>query len=87
MLSFSLLSEDDAPKKDAAAAPLFDTLTISKEPSQEEAMVVKSSEVPPKKSTHVCASKRLKRAGTMSTSLEVYRPAASLDNVSSASCT
>jgi hypothetical protein len=50
MLSFafcSLLSGDDDPKRDAAAAPLLDTLTITKVPSQEEAMVVKSPEVPP----------------------------------------
>jgi hypothetical protein len=83
MPSFSLLSGDDDPKKDVAAAPLLDTLTITKEPSQEEAVVVKSPEV----STPVRASKRLKRAGTASTSLEVPRPAASSDNVSNASCT
>jgi hypothetical protein len=50
MLSFSfcsLLSDDDDPKRDAAATPLLDTLIITKVPSQEEAMVVKSSEVPP----------------------------------------
>jgi hypothetical protein len=49
--------------------------------------VVKSSIVPPAKSTHACASKRLKKAATVSTSLEVHRPAASSDNMSSASCT
>jgi hypothetical protein len=87
MPSFFLLSDDDDPKKGAAAAPLLDTLTITKEPSQEEAVVVKSPEVPPKKSTPVHASKRLKRAGTASTSLEVPRPVASSDNVSNASCT
>jgi hypothetical protein len=84
---FFLLSDDDDPKKDAAATPLFDALTISKEPSQEEAVVVKSSDIPPKKSTHVRAFKRLKRAATVSTSLEVHRPAASSDNVSGSSCT
>jgi hypothetical protein len=49
--------------------------------------VVKSSAIPPKKSTPARASKRLKRAATVSTSLEVHRPAASPDNVSSSSCT
>jgi hypothetical protein len=63
MPSFSLLSDDDDPKKDATAVPLLDTLTITKAPFQEEAMVVKLPEVPPKKSSHVRASKCLKRAG------------------------
>jgi hypothetical protein len=30
---YFLLSDDDNPKKDATAGPLFDALTISKEPS------------------------------------------------------
>jgi hypothetical protein len=84
---FFLLSDDDDPKKDVAAAPLFDALTVSKEPSQVETVVAKSSMAPPAKSTPTHASKRLKKAATMSTSLEVHRPAASSDNVSSASCT
>jgi hypothetical protein len=84
---YFLLSDDDDPKKDAAVAPLFDALTISKEPSQEETVVVKSSTVPPPKSTPTGASKHLKKAATVSTSLEVHRPAASSDNVSRASCT
>jgi hypothetical protein len=50
-------------------------------------VVVKSSTVPPAKSTPTRASKCLKKAATMSTSIEVHRPAASSDNVSSASCT
>jgi hypothetical protein len=44
------------------------------------------SQVPPAKSTPPRASKRLKKAATVSTSLEVHRPAAFSDNVSSASC-
>jgi hypothetical protein len=71
MPSFSLSSYDDDLKRNAAAAPLLDTLTITKEPSQEEFVVVKSPEVPPQKSTSVRASKRLKKAGAASTSLEV----------------
>jgi hypothetical protein len=50
-------------------------------------MVAKSAIVPPTKSTHARASKRLKKEATVSTSLEVHRPAASSDNVSSTSCT
>jgi hypothetical protein len=49
-------------------------------------MVVKSSTVLPTKSTPTRASKRLKKAVTVGTSLEVHRPAASSNNVSSASC-
>jgi hypothetical protein len=84
MPNFSLFSDDDDPKRDTAAAPLLDTLTITKEPSREEAVVVRSPKVPPQKSTSVRASKRLKKAGTASTSLEVHRPVASSDNVSNA---
>jgi hypothetical protein len=49
MLSFafcSLLSDDDDPKRGAVAAPLLDTLIITKVPSQEKVVVVKSPEVP-----------------------------------------
>jgi hypothetical protein len=52
MLSFtfySLLSDDVDPKKYGAAAPFLDTLIIAKAPSQEEAVVVKSPEVPPRR--------------------------------------
>jgi hypothetical protein len=84
---YFLLNDDDNPKKDVAAAPLFDALSVSKEPFQEETVVVKLSIVPPTKSTPTRASRRLKKAATVSTSLEVHRPAASSDNVSSASCT
>jgi hypothetical protein len=68
-----------------AAAPLLDAL-ITKAPVQEEAVVVKSPEVPPKKSIHVRASKRLKKTVAVGTSLEAHRPATSSDDVSIASC-
>jgi hypothetical protein len=84
---YFLLSDDDDPKRDTAAAPLFDALTVSKEPSQEETMVVTSSTVSPTKSTPARSSKHLRKAATVNTSLEVHRPAASSDNMSSASCT
>jgi hypothetical protein len=89
MLSFafcSLLSDDDDLKRGAAAAPLLETLIITKAPSQEEALVVKSLEVPPKKSTHVRASKRLKKTVAVGASLEAHRLAASSDDVSIAYC-
>jgi hypothetical protein len=89
MLSFayySFLSDDDDPKRDATAAPLLDTLTITKAPSQEDAMVVKSPEAPAKKGTPTRASKRLKKAVAVGTSLEAHRPVASSDDVSIASC-
>jgi hypothetical protein len=85
MLSFafcSLLSDDDDPKRDAAASPLLDTLIITKASSQKEAVVVKSLELSPKKSTPVRASKRLKKVVAASTSLEIPRPAASSENMS-----
>jgi hypothetical protein len=88
MLSFVfcfLLIDDDDPKRDAVAVPLLDTLTITKAPSQEDAMVVKSPEAPAKKGTPARASKRLKKVVAVGTSLEV-QPVASFEDVSIASC-
>jgi hypothetical protein len=64
----------------------LNTLLTTKAPSQEEAVVAKSPEVPPKKSTPARASKRLKKTVTLGTSLEAHRPIASSDNVGTASC-
>jgi hypothetical protein len=89
MLGFafcSLLSDDDDPKRDAVAAPHLDTLTVTKAPSQEDAMVVKSPEAPAKKGTPAHASKRLKKAVAVGTSLKAHRPVASSNDVSIASC-
>jgi hypothetical protein len=88
MLSFAfcfLSSDDDDPKRDAAAAPLLDTLTIAKAPAQEDAMVVKSPEAPAKKGTPTRASKHLKKAVAVGSSLEAHQPVASSDDVSIAS--
>jgi hypothetical protein len=82
----SLHSDDDDPKKDAAAAPLFDVLTASKELPQEETVVTKSLTVPPVKGTPTRASKHLKKTVAVGTSLKVHRPAASSKDVSVASC-
>jgi hypothetical protein len=81
----SLLSDDDDPKRDVATAPLLDTLTVTKMPSQEAAIIVKSQEAPAKKGTPARASKRLKKEAAMGTSLETHRPVASPDDVSIAS--
>jgi hypothetical protein len=82
----SLLSDNDDPKRDAATAPLLDTLNVPKAPSQEDATVVKSPEAPAKKGTPACASKRLKKAAAVGSSLKTHRPVASPDDVSIASC-
>jgi hypothetical protein len=47
---------------------------------------VKSPEAPVKKGTSSGASKRLKKAPTVSASLDTHRPVGSLDDVSTASC-
>jgi hypothetical protein len=78
----SLLSDDDDPKRDAATAPLLDTLTVAKIPSQEDVTVVKSLEAPAKKGTPARASKRLKKVAMVGTSLETHRLVASPDDVS-----
>jgi hypothetical protein len=78
----SLPSNDDDPKRDAATAPLLDTLTVAKTPSQEAATVVKSPEAPANKGTPARASKRLKKAAAESASLDTHRPVASPDDVS-----
>jgi hypothetical protein len=86
-VKFVLLSDDDDPKKDVTAAPIFNASTTPRGHPQEQATVVKSSAVPPKKNTPAPASKHLKREAMVTTSLEVHRPAASSDSVSSSSCT
>jgi hypothetical protein len=79
---FVLLRDDDEPKKDAAAAPLLDALTTSKELPQEETVVTKSLTVPPAKGTPTRASKHLKKIAAVGTSLEAHQPVAPSKNVS-----
>jgi hypothetical protein len=81
----SLSSDDEDPKGDVATAPLFYTLAVTKAPSQEAAMVVKSLEAPAKKGTPARASKRLKKVTPAGASLDTHRPVASPDDVSIAS--
>jgi hypothetical protein len=80
----SLSSDDKDPKRDAATAPLLDTLAASKVPSQEAAMVVKSLEAPAKKGNPARASKHLKKATAAGTSLDTHQPVCS-DDVSTTS--
>jgi hypothetical protein len=61
-------------------------LTITRVPSQEEVVVVKSPEVTPKKSTPAHASKCLKKTVAVGTSLEAHRPTTSSDDVSIGYC-
>jgi hypothetical protein len=83
-----LLSDDDMPKKDAAATCLFDSSTTPREHPQEKAVVGKSPPPLPKKITPAPApvSKRPKRVATSTASLEAHRPTTSSENVSLASC-
>jgi hypothetical protein len=81
----SLPSDDNDPKRDAATAPLLDTLAVTKAPSQEAAMVVKSPEAHAKKGTPARASKWLKKATAAGASLDTHRLVASPDDVSIAS--
>jgi hypothetical protein len=85
LLFVPFFSDDDDPKRDDASAPLLGTVIITKVPFQEEVVVVKSPKVPPKKSTHVRASKHLKKTVAVGNSLEANRPAASSSDVSIAS--
>jgi hypothetical protein len=77
-----LLSDDDEPKKDAAAAPLLDALAISKELPQEETVVTKSLTIPSTKGTPARASKCLKKTTVVGTSLEAHQPVVLSKNVS-----
>jgi hypothetical protein len=81
------LSDDNVPKKDAAATCLLGSSTTPKGHPQEEAVVAKSPPPLPKKIIPAPApvSKRLKRVATMTTSLEAHRPTTSSNNVSFAS--
>jgi hypothetical protein len=85
LLFGSLSSDDKDPKRDAATAPLLDTLAANEARSQEAAMVVKLPEAPVKKGTSSRASKRLTKAMAVSASLDTHRPVGSPDDVSTAS--
>jgi hypothetical protein len=77
-------SDNENPKRDAATAPLVDVPAVGEPPSQEAAVVVKSPDAPVKKGTSSRASKHLKKAPMVSTSLDTHRPVSSADDVSTA---
>jgi hypothetical protein len=81
LLFCSFCSDNENPKKDVATAPIVDAPAIDEPPSQEAAVVPKSPEAAAKK-TGPRASKRLKKASGVSTSLDAPRPITSTDDVS-----
>jgi hypothetical protein len=78
----SLLSDNEDPRKDAATAPLVDAPAADEPPSQEAAVVTKSPEAAAKKGAPSRASKHLKKAPMVSTSLDTHRLVSSADDVS-----
>jgi hypothetical protein len=77
-----LCSDNENPKKDAAAAPSIEA-TATNEPSfQEIAPVVKSPKAHIKRVPSSRGSKRLKKATDASVSLDAHRSSSSSDDVS-----
>jgi hypothetical protein len=74
-------SDNEDPKKFTATTPVTDAPVVDEPPSQEAAVVPKSPEAAAKKAGSR-ASKRLKKASTASTSLDVSRPVIPTDDVS-----
>jgi hypothetical protein len=78
---FSFFSDNEDPKKYVATAPVVDAPIINEPPSQEAAVVRKSPEAATKKAGFH-ASKRLKKASAVSTSLDAPRPIIPTDDIS-----
>jgi hypothetical protein len=68
----SLFSDNEDPRKDAAAAPLVDAPAADEPPSQEASVVTKSPEAAAKNGAPYRASKRLKKAPMASTSIDTH---------------
>jgi hypothetical protein len=81
LLFCSFGSDNENPKKDATTAPIIDAPAIDEPPSQEVDVVPKSPEAIVKKATSR-ASKRLKKASVVSSSLDDHRPTSFNDDVS-----
>jgi hypothetical protein len=84
-LSFSsFFSDEEDPKRFAAAAPITDTL-VSNEPSPQEvdpaAKPQKASKKPTKKVVNVRSSGRLKKAFDAGATLEAHQSTSSSNNV------
>jgi hypothetical protein len=78
------LSDEESPKKFAAAAPITDTLVVDEPPSQEVDPAVKSSKVPRKpvkKVVAVRSSKCVKKSSDADASLEAHQSTSSSDDV------
>jgi hypothetical protein len=84
-LSFSpFLSDEENPKRFAAAAPITDTLVINESSPQEvepAAKPQKASKNLPKMVVNVCSSGRLKKAFDAGATLEAHQPTSSSDDV------
>jgi hypothetical protein len=78
-----LWSDNENPKGETATPPVIDTPASNEPPSQEAGAMVKSPEAPVKKD-NPRASKCLKKAAAVSTSLDTHRPVISADAVSTA---
>jgi hypothetical protein len=78
------LSDEENPKKFAAAAPITDTPVVDEPPSQEVDPVVKSSKAPRKpvkKVVAVRSSKRMKKSSDTGASLEAHQSTSSFDDI------
>jgi hypothetical protein len=84
-LSFSpFLSDEENPKRFAAAAPINDTLVVNEPPPQEVDPVAKpqkASKKPTKKVISVHSSGRLKKTSDAGATLEAHQSISSSDNV------
>jgi hypothetical protein len=79
-----LLSDEENPKRFAAAAPATDTPTIDEPPSQEADLAVKSPKAPRapvKKIVVTRGSTRVKKSTNTNASLEAHRSTSSSDDV------
>jgi hypothetical protein len=78
------LSDEENPKKFAAAAPITDTPVVDEPPSQEVDPAAKSSKAPRKpvkKVVAVHSSKRVKKSSDAGASLEAHQSTSSSDDV------
>jgi hypothetical protein len=78
------LSDEENPKRFAAAAPITDTPVVDEPPSQEVDPAAKSSKdprKPVKKVVAVRSSKRVKKSSDVGASLEAHQSTSSSDDV------
>jgi hypothetical protein len=78
------VSDEEDPKRFAAAAPIDDTLIVNEPPPQDvdpAAKPQKASKKPTKKVVTVRSSKRLQKASKAGATLEAHQSTSSSDNV------